>query len=173
MSCTLGTSYNYASGCLVGIGGVDTDYIIEFINVTAVAVTSNVVTGITRVSTKIFRSYILANEVGFDSDDPNPNAGTNSLLYKHIVGFTTNGISTAMKVEMKAMCQTPTLHIVKRRDGSCWLYGLTKGMNLVTPTAQNKKEGANGPQMTWQFEGTEPSFALEVDPTIIAALLVP
>lgn len=172
MPCTLGSGYNFSTDCLGGIGGVDTDYIIEFSNVSSVTVVSNVVTAITRVATKIFRSYVLAGEVGFDSDDPIPSLSTNSLIYKHIIGFTTNGITTAMKVEMKAMCQTPTMHIVKRRDGSFWLYGLQKGMNLVTPTTQNKKEAANGPQMTWQFEGTEPNFALEVTPGIVAALLV-
>lgn len=174
MACTLSASYDFSAGCQAAIGGIDKVFIIEYANVLPanVTVTANVVTAITKVASKVFRTYNLAKEMGSDSDNLNRNVPTASLLFDHKVDFTTNGITTAMKQELKAMAQTPLLVIVQRRDGTAWMYGRQKGMDLVVGTMQNAKEAATGPQMVWGFTGQEPDLALEVQFSVLATLTV-
>lgn len=174
MACILSASYDFSAGCNASIGGVDKVYIIEYSNVLPanVTVVANVVTAITKVSTKVFRTYNLAKEMGSDSDNLARNVPTGSLLFDHKVDFTTNGITTAMKQELKAMAQIPLLVVVLRRDGTAWLYGRQKGMDLIVGTMQNAKEAATGPQMVWGFTGQEPDTALEVQSSVLATLTV-
>jgi len=171
MACQLASSYDFSAGCQASIGGVDKVYIMEFANVSSVTVTANVVTAVTKVATKVYRTYNLAKEMGSDSDNLARNVATASMLYDHKVDFTTNGITTAMKQELKAMAQTPLSVIVLRRDGTAWMYGKQKGMDLVVGNMQNAKEASNGPQMVWGFTGQEPDVALEVQFSVLATLL--
>ena len=83
------------------------------------------------------------------------------------------GITTAVKAEMKLVAQNNLIMIVKRWDGTYWLYGKTKGMNLDAATSGITKEANGFKGHTWTFTGVEPSYAVEVDSAIITALLSP
>lgn len=176
MACILASSYDFSVGCQASIGGVDEVLIMEYSNLDggslAITEVADIVTAIDVATGKLFRRYNLAKEMGSDSDNLNRNVATGAFGYDHKVDFTTNGITTAMKIEMRSMAQTPLIVIVKRRDGTYWLYGKTKGMDLVTGTQQNAKEALTGPQQVWGFTGFEPDFAKSVNSGIIAALLV-
>jgi hypothetical protein len=178
MACLLTQGYDFA-GCKGGGGGISEVLITEFSNVSSIALTSNVVTTITMVSTKVFRRYILDKNMGTWSDNATftPESGTWS--YAPTVSFSIKGLSTSLQSEIKLLGQNVVIMIVKDRNGVYRMFGqnLTssvlsgKGMDLLTveSTAGKALTDFNGFNLT--FAGQELDYAHEVNSAIIAGIL--
>jgi hypothetical protein len=172
MSCALTSGYTFV-GCKDAASGIDEVLITEYANVTAITVTSNVITAITMASTKQFRQYVLDKERGEFSYDLTGNKETSINTYLHRVSFTTNNITEAMSRELDLGAKNYTIQIVKGNDGKYRLFGRDKGMEMVTGTNSSAKELAGFHGNVWTFESIQKDRALEVNAGIIAALLSP
>jgi hypothetical protein len=168
--CALTQSYTFV-GCKDKAAGIDEFLAIEYENVTAITVVANVVTAITRTTGKMFRRYILDKERGEFSYDLTGNKETGINTYLHKTAFTTNGLTTSQTIELDLMAKNWTLQIIKGNDGVYRLFGRTKGMEAVsiTNSSEKKLDGFHGNVAS--FESIQNAPALEVDSTIIAALL--
>lgn len=170
MSCALTQGYNL--DCRSNFGGVKEVYIMEFENATAITVTANVVTAITKVATKLFRKYNLvahtaeADEAGSLSRE----AGTQSN--KQSVKFPINKMTTSIRNEILLLAQNRLLIVIVDENGTGWLYGYEYGMMLATWAAKTGKvlSDRNGYELA--FESDEKNLALEVDATTITSLTV-
>lgn len=169
MACALTQGYTYI-GCKGSLSGLDEVRLTEFANVTAITVTANVVTAITMTASTKFRKYVLDKDMGMDSDDLAFTPGTGTITYTHKVDFTIKGQTTTVKQEIELVAKNVLLIITKRRDGTYWLFGRTKGMDLMTASSGTAKEAAGFTGHNLSFQGLEPNFALEVDSTIIAGI---
>lgn len=170
MACALTSGYTYI-GCKGGLSGLDEVMWTEFANVTAITVTANVVTAITQAGTTVYRLLVLDKEMGMDSSDMTFTSASGTISSLHKVDFTIKGITTAMQAELKLAMQNVLNVIVKRRNGTYWMYGRTKGMDILTTTAGTAKEATGFTGHNISMQGIEPDFAIEVDSTIIAGLL--
>jgi hypothetical protein len=79
-------------------------------------------------------------------------------------------MTTAMKSEIALLAKNTLIILVKRRDGSYWIYGITKGMDLMTASSGSAKEATGFTGHNLSFAGLEPDFAWEVDSSIVAAI---
>jgi hypothetical protein len=169
MACLLTQGYTF-TGCKGGISGIDEVRITEFDNVTAYTLTAGVITAITMSGVTKFRKYILDKEMGMDSDDLTFTPGTGTITYAHKVDFTIKGQTTSVKNELALVAQNVLMIMTKRRNGTYWMFGITKGMDLVTATSGTSKESAGFTGHNLSFIGLEPAFAYEVDASIVAAI---
>lgn len=169
MSCALTSSYTY-TGCKGGPGGIKEVLITEFDNVTASTIVANVITSMTLVTGKLFRRYILDKEVG--AAEGNLNAPNGSVSYEHKVDFTLRGLATSTQAEIKLLAQNSLIMIVRDAEDVYRVYGLTRSMDLKTVPGSTGKASADFKINTLTFTGSEPLWPLEVQTSIIAALLI-
>lgn len=169
MACLLTQGYTYI-GCKGGMSGLDEVRITEFANVTSYTLTAGVITAITMTGTTKFRKYVLDKEMGMDSDDMTFTSGSGTITHAHKVDFTIKGMTTSVKNELKLVAQNVLMIMTKRRDGTYWMFGITKGMDLLTATSGTSKEAVGFTGHNLSFAGLEPNFAWEVDATIVAAI---
>jgi len=169
MACLLTQGYTYL-GCKGGLSGLDEVLITEFANVTSTTIVAGVVTVITMSGATKFRKYVLDKEMGMDEDPKTYTQATGTISSAHKVEFTTKGMTTSVKNELSLVMQNTLMVMTKRRNGTYWIYGITKGMDAVTITSGTSKEanGFTGHVVT--FSGLEPDFAWEVDASIVAAI---
>ena len=169
MACALTSGYTYI-GCKGGLSGLDEVLWSEFANVTVTTVVANVITVITMTGATKYRKYVLDKDMGMDSSDMTFTSASGTLSSLHKVDFTIKGITTAMQAELKLAMQNVLSVIVKRRDGTYWMYGRTKGMDIMTTTAGSAKEATGFTGHNISLQGIEPDFAIEVTGSIMAAI---
>ena len=172
MACLLTSGYNYA-GCKGGAGGISEVLITEFANLTALVLTANIYTTLTMATGKQFRRYLLDKEMGSWSDNGTYTKESGTFTYAPTVEFTIKSISTALQAEIKLIAQNTLIMIVKDRNGVYRLYAPEKGMDLMTANSGTSKELTSFTGFTLNFMGGETDFAHEVNPALIAALLLP
>jgi hypothetical protein len=169
MACLLTSGYTYL-GCKGTISGLDEMRWTEFANVTSYTLVAGVITAITMTGVTKFRKYVLDKEMGMDSDDLAFAQAAGTITYTHKVDFTIKGMTTAMKLELALASKNVLIVITKRRDGTYWIFGITKGMDILTATSGTSKEAAGFTGHNISLQGLEPNFAWEVDASIIAAI---
>lgn len=169
MACALTQGYTYI-GCKGGLSGLDEVRWTEFANVTAYTLTANVITAITMAGVTKFRKYVLDKDMGMDSDDATFTSGTGAISYLHKVDFTIKGMTTSVKTELGLALKNVLMVMTKRRDGTYWMFGITKGMDIMTVSSGTAKEATGFTGHNISLQGLEPAFAYEVDSTIVAAI---
>jgi hypothetical protein len=172
MACAIVSGY--ALDCKDAVGGIKNIYITELANITAVAQNaSGYVTAITKVGGKKYFTYALEPR-GVNSTsqtiNADPTIGTVSVEQNINAAF------VKMKFETQNILQNVIQNrvsvLVEMKTGQYFLFGKEFGMqvNGGTGTSGQAMSEFNGYAIT--FQGEEKLFANEVDPTIIAALLV-
>lgn len=169
MACLLTSGYTYL-GCKGTISGLDEVRWTEFANVTSYTLVAGVITAITMTGTTKFRKYVLDKEMGMDDDSMTFTSGTGTITYAHKVDFTIKGMTTAMKLELALASKNVLMVMTKRRDGTYWMFGITKGMDIMTISSGTAKEAAGFTGHNISLQGLEPNFAWEVDAAIVAAI---
>lgn len=169
MACALTQGYTYI-GCKGGMSGLDEVRWTEFANVTSYTLTAGVITAITMTGVTKFRKYVLDKEMGMDSDDFTFTSGSGTISHVHKVDFTIKGMTTSVKNELTLAGKNVLMVMTKRRDGTYWMFGITKGMDIMTMTSGTSKEATGFTGHNISLQGLEPTFAYEVDSTIVAAI---
>lgn len=145
----------------------------EFSNVTAITLTSNVVTAITMATGSQFRRYVLDNEMMSTSSNYAFDPKNGTYHYIHKVDFTTKGWTTTVKAEIHLLSINKLIAIVKENSGVYRIYGGYKGLDVLTATDENGAELNSFHGQKMALEGKETAYAYEVNSGIIAALLSP
>lgn len=169
MACALTLSYTYR-GCKGGLSGTDEVYLIECDNITSFTETANVITTITKVASKVFRKYVLDHEMAMDSSDMTYNAASGPVSCLHKIDFTIKGQTTAVQEELMLLIKNNLYAVVKRANGTYWLYGRTRGLDVMGITAGTSKENTGFTGHNISIQGMEPDPAIEVDSAIITGL---
>jgi hypothetical protein len=177
MACALTSGYNFA-GCKGGGSGISEVLITELANVTAIVFTSNNITTITMASGKVFRRYILDQEMGSFNDPLTYTKESGTITYEHQVDFTIKGLTLALKTEIKLIAQNTLLMIVKDRNGNYHMAGTdgatignAKGMDLMTADAPSGKALVDFNGFILSFRGLSTDYMHTVDSSIIAAII--
>ena len=172
MSCALTSDYSQAS-CGDLFGGVPFIYIIEHGNISAVTVTSGVVTAITKVTATFFRKYNLKQGTadGKEVKTVNKDNGTSST--KQTVMFSQQGLSAALRTELELLCKNLLTVVVQDENGTGWLYGKDKGLRVTTADASTGKLLNDPNGYIINLEGEEKYFAYPLDSTTLGTLQTP
>ena len=153
------------------MGGIVEVLIANFSDVTAVGVTSDMITTITMASSAKFKKYEFARNTGSLSSNYtiDQTSGVRFVTSDLVLQF--NRMETAKRVELSALAQNDLRIIVKTANGNYFMLGkdepvvATAGDGL-TGTARGDR---NGYSITLQDNSLEMPF--EVDEDIIAGLV--
>jgi hypothetical protein len=170
MACAL--TQGYLRDCDNGYGGVNTIYVMEFDNATAITAAAGVVTAITKATGKLFRKYELIAHTaeGDEAMSHSREMGTNEV--KQTLKFPINKMTVAVRNELMLLRQQRLLFVFIDENGLGWLYGKDYGLTMATTAAKTgvKLADRNGYELV--FEGEEKELAYNVDATTITSLTV-
>ena len=169
MACALTSSYTL--DCRDNVGGIKTVYMTELANISSITSASGVITAISMVATKVFRTYQLEKETGEYNEAITTNDVNGTLYYDQNVTLPIRKLSATLSSEIKLIAQNRLAMIVLDRNGKYFLVGETNGAELQTSTASAGKAMGDYNGYTLIFKGKEESFAKEVSSGIIAGLL--
>jgi len=165
--CALTTDYSF--GCGTGAGGVKTFWIIEMDNVTAIVESSGLVTGITKVSGKVFRRYQLVLETSNTAEAITTNRQNGTTFFAQTLTMIINKQQLAVRNELLLMSRINVMIIAEDNNSTWRLYGRENGLilggNVPSGTAWADR---NGYEIT--LTGNEEELAPFVDETVIATL---
>lgn len=157
--------------CRDSFGGVKRVLVIEFDNISSYTLTSGVISAITRVATKTFKEYKLVTFTGDAKTAGAHDRAQGTSTFKQTISFPINKMTTSVKQEIELLAKNRLVFIVEDNNGTYWLYGKDFGLMATTTESMTGVALAdrNGYMLT--FEGDEKAFEMEVQSSIITALL--
>lgn len=170
MACALTQSYT-PRDCKAPAGVVGY-YLIEYANVTAMTITANVVTAITKATGKVFRKYSQEAETADWKYSGTSDAKMGSFGYDIEANFQTYGLDTTLNAEIELLIKNKLLIIAEMNDGQFYLLGKEYGMHVVTDSFESGVAFGDFQGDKIQLKGRATTKAPKVDSTIIAGLLV-
>ena len=169
MACAL--TQGFVLDCRDYVGGVKAIHIIEFANVTSVAVTAGVTTSIVKATGKAFYKYNLIKQTAMAEEAVQVSEENGTVVVDQSIKFPMNKLQAAVRNEITLLAKNLLMMVVIDGQGNGWLYGQTNGMVLKSGSkAQTgtKMSDRNGYEL--EFEGHEPALAISVGSADLAAL---
>ena len=170
MSCTQ-TLSGLAKDCAANMGGIVEALIALYDDVTAVTITSDVISAITMASGKKFKVYHFAKNTGnlTSTYTIDPASGVKYVTSELLLQF--NRMQTTARVEVTALALADLVVIVKDANGKYWYLGKDEPVNASAGDGQTgtARGDANRYTITLQDESQEMPY--EVSASIIDGLL--
>jgi hypothetical protein len=168
MACALTQGFNL--DCRDSYGGVKQVFIMEFENASAITLTANVVTGITKLTGKKFWEYKLVAHTAEAEETLTSNRENGTNMVKQSVKFPINKMSASVRAELMLLARNRLLIVIVDENGVGWLYGYGYGLMSTSFSAKTGKvlSDRNGYELS--FEGDEKELAYSVDNTTLGTL---
>lgn len=171
MACSQ-TLSGIARDCHSSMGGIRRVLMANKDDVSAITVTSDVISAITMANSAKFKEYLFRRGTGsltsaYQVSDTTGNNGVQSDL---VMVF--SRLETAKRIEITALAHADAVAIVEDCNGKYWFLGydeplsIADGSNAVTGTARADLNGYNVTLRDYSLE-----LPYEVDDTVIAGLL--
>lgn len=170
-NCALTSDYSFS--CDVGIGGTKELYLIELENIASYTESSGTLTGITKVTGKVFRKYQLVLETANFGEDIAGNRQNGTLYYPQRGTIIINKQNVAVRNEILLLAKNRLAVVIKDNNLTYRLYGREFGMMLQTGTAETGTAWADRNGYTLNFTGNELELAPFVQESVIATLQTP
>ena len=169
MSCTQ-TLAGLAKDCNANRGGIVEVLIANFDDVTAITITSGVVTGITMDTGKKFKVYSFAKNTGnlTSTYTIDPASGVKFVTSQLLLQF--NRMNTTARVELTALALADLRVIVKDANGTYWLLGKDEPVNASAGDGQTGTARSDANRYTLTLEDNSAEMPIEVDDSIIAGI---
>ncbi len=170
MSCTQ-TLAGLAKDCNSNRGGIVEVYIANFDDVTAITLTSGVVTGITMDTGKKFKTYYFAKNTGSltSTYTIDPASGVKFVTSQLLLQF--NRMQTTARVELTALALADLRVICKDANGIYWLLGYDEPVNASAGDGQTGTARSDANRYTITLEDNSEEMPMEVDSTIISGII--
>ena len=170
MSCSQ-TLSGLAKDCTASMGGIKRVLLANQSDVTAISITTNVVSTITMDTGKKFKEYNFRAGTGSMSSNWQINAENGVAYVQTDLVMIFNRLQTAARVEVMAMAAADLYAIVEDQNSKYWILGLHEAVNLsagdgLTGTARTDRSG-----YSVTLTENSPELPTEVDSSIIAGLL--
>lgn len=172
MSCNLTTGFSLA--CRDSVGGIKGLYVTELANKkTLVSATDGTISSIALLTGKQFWQVDQVKETSNWEETRTVSEENGTAFSDQKLKVIFNKGAVAQRAFVKLLAQNLLMWIVLDRNGTYWLLGEQNGMAMATSKyASGTKMGdRNGYEL--DFMGKEENMAQTIDPTQIAALLVP
>jgi len=146
------------------IGGIKDVYVSEYDSLDIYSEDANgMITGVTMVEGKQFFRYQFTK-----------NSDNGGGAYTPVLTLNLKGLRQSVSNELQTLANIDSVAIVKDANGKYWAVGFQNGLSVTNMAAQT---GGNSTELNGYsaltLTGSEPKFIKAVDPSIIAALLVP
>mgnify|MGYP003439702150 CR=1 FL=1 len=175
MSCDLSMNYSFA-GCKGGAGGINNVYMTELANVLgagAPTVVAGVVTAWALPTGKQFRTWSLAEEMGSFTYPLTGSPETGNIFYENTIDFSIKKLSITNINEIDLIAKNYLCMMVEDVNSDVWVFGIKKGMELITASLDSGKLMAdfNGQNLSFKGKAIEPIRKLGSG--LLASLIVP
>lgn len=167
MACSLTSGYSL--GCRTGVGGIEWLAAIEYENKGTVTAASGTISAWTVGGGQFFK-YEQEEEVAEATSTETLSRPNGTIFYAEEVKAVINGLTPALRQELRLLAQNRLIFIAKFRDGQSWAFGLDYGL---MKSAQVSKSGLafgdrTGYEMT--FSGNEANDIQLVSTSVITSL---
>ena len=166
--CALTQDYSF--GCDTGIGGVKEVYLIELENIASYTESSGTLTGITKVSGKVFRKYQLVLETASFDEAITGNRQNGTIFYAQTGVIVINKQQVAVRNEILLLAKNRLVAVVKDNNGTYRLFGREFGLMLLTGTANTGTAWGDRNGYTLNLTGNELELAPFVQESVISTL---
>lgn len=174
MACSnLTTGRNAAGACKI-IGGVDTVWLSNSDNVTAVGVTgagtsSEAINSITAGATGVFYQFKQIQETSSFTATPNANIQNGSLFYETLLTLVFTDYNPTLRYVIKTLAENNLVAVVKLKTGEYVYLGVSGGLDINggeggSGTASGDRNGAS-----LEFRGVEQDPPLTLDAAFVAS----
>lgn len=170
-ACDLTTGYSFTA-CATGVAGASELFIMPYDYVLTIAITAGVVSAITKTTGQTFKQYKFKRDLAMFTDNGTKEVTNGTQFYTPHFEASILGWTSAMRSELDLVAANSLILIVKKRDGTYWLAGRDKGMDMLSWSAESGKAIGDFNGQNLVFEGKEAFRSVEVPSTLIAALLV-
>ena len=169
MSCTQ-TLSGLAKDCTANMGGIVEVLIANFDDVTAMTVTSDVISAITMDTGKKFKKYNFAKNTGSMTSTYtiDPASGVKYVTTDLIMQF--NKMQTTARVEIAALALADLAVIVKDANGKYWYLGKEEPVNISAGDGQTGTARSDANRYTITLQDNSSVLPLEVSDSIIASI---
>lgn len=170
MACALTTGFTLP--CRDAVGGVKNIYLIELENIDSYTDSSGTLTAITKVSGKVFRKYVMENDVANFNETFTTNRQNGTVYYAQVLQMVINKLRAAVRNEIKLLAQNRLVAVVETIDGSNWLLGKERGLMLSTGTAASGTAMADRSGYSIDLSADEKEPMYEVASGVISGLTI-
>ena len=169
MSCTQ-TLSGLAKDCTANMGGIVEVLIANFDDVTAMTVTSDVISAITMDTGKKFKKYNFAKNTGSMTSTYtiDPASGVKYVTTDLLMQF--NKMQTTARVEIAALALADLAVIVKDANGKYWYLGKEEPVNISAGDGQTGTARSDANRYTITLQDNSSVLPLEVSDSIIASI---
>ncbi|MBR5013489.1 MAG: hypothetical protein IKY16_02925 [Bacteroidales bacterium] len=170
MSCTQ-TLSGLAKDCAANMGGIVEALIALYDDVTAVTITSDVISAITMASGKKFKVYHFAKNTGnlTSTYTIDPATGVKFVSSDLLLQF--NRMQTTARVEITALALADLVVIVKDANGKYWYLGKDEPVNASAGDGQTGTARGDANRYTITLHDESKEMPYEVSDSIIEGLL--
>lgn len=170
MSCTQ-TLSGLAKDCAANMGGIVEALIALYDDVTAVTITSDVISAITMASGKKFKVYHFAKNTGnlTSTYTIDPASGVKYVSSDLLLQF--NRMQTTARVEVTALALADLVVIVKDANGKYWYLGKDEPVNASASDGQTGTARGDANRYTITLHDESKEMPYEVSDSIIESLL--
>ena len=170
MSCTQ-TLSGLAKDCSANMGGIVEALIALYDDVTAVTITSDVISAITMASGKKFKVYHFAKNSGnlTSTYTIDPASGVKYVSSDLLLQF--NRMQTTARVEITALALADLVVIVKDANGKYWYLGKDEPVNASAGDGQTGTARGDANRYTITLHDESKEMPYEVSDSIIESLL--
>ena len=170
MSCTQ-TLSGLAKDCAANMGGIVEALIALYDDVTAVTITSDVISAITMASGKKFKVYHFAKNTGnlTSTYTIDPATGVKFVSSDLLLQF--NRMQTTARVEITALALADLVVIVKDANGKYWYLGKDEPVCASAADAQTGTARGDVNRYSITLQDTSLEMPYEVSGSIIDGLL--
>lgn len=160
--------------CLDSVGGIDTVYITEFVNVPQANITetSGVISAMTCSSGKKFFTFLVRKQTSTADEKINNSMENGTSFVQQTVTFDLFKLTASMRYTIKTLAVNRLMVIVKDRNGLIKLYGQTTGMDLTAGDLTTGKNFGDKNGATITLTGMEPQLASYLTTAILATVTV-
>lgn len=160
-----------AKDCEPSIGGIKVAYIANFDDVTAVTVSSEVISAITMQSSAKFKKYEFRRGTSNFVSTLNVDPATGTNFVSTDITFIFSRMETAKRVEMAALAQGDLAIIVEDMNGKFWFFGKDEAVSASAGSGETGTARTDANQYSVTLQDNAKTFPYEVDADIIAGLI--
>lgn len=170
MSC-IQTLSGLAKDCSGNMGGISEVLIANYEDVTAVTLTSGVISAITMATSAKFKRYSFAKNTGSLTSTYNIDAASGVKYVTSELLLQFNRMETTKRVELTALALGDLVVICRDSNGTYWYLGKDEPVNASAGDGQTGTAKSDANRYTITLQDNSKEMPLEVDSTIISGLV--
>ena len=170
MSC-IQTLSGLAKDCSANMGGIVEVLIANYEDVTAVTLTSGVISAITMATSAKFKRYAFAKNTGSLTSTYNIDAASGVKYVTSELLLQFNRMETTKRVELTALALGDLVVICRDSNGIYWYLGKDEPVNASAGDGQTGTAKSDANRYTITLQDNSQEMPLEVDSTIISGLV--